>query len=146
MSKSKKEILSLIKLQIPLGSAKPVPPVGPALGQKGLNIMDFCKQFNAIKIEGLNLGDVIPVVITAYKDKSFTFVTKLPTVSAMIKKLLNLPKGSSTTGKDIVGKISIKQITDIATKKIVDMNTDKIESAIAMVRGTAVSMGLDIVE
>ena len=146
MSKSKKEILSLIKLQIPLGAAKPVPPIGPALGQRGLNIMDFCKQFNAIKIEGLNPGDVIPVVITAYKDKSFTFVTKLPTVPDMIKKLINLPKGSSTTGKDIVGKISNKQITDIATKKIVDMNTDKIESAIAMVRGTAVSMGLDITE
>ena len=146
MSKSKKEVLALIKLQIPLGGAKPVPPIGPALGQRGLNIMEFCKQFNAIKIDGLNPGDKVPVVITAYKDKSFTFVTKMPTVPDMIKKAINLNKGSSTTGKEIIGKISVKQITEIAQKKMVDMNTSKLESAIAMVRGSAVSMGLEVVD
>jgi len=145
MSKQKKEILGIIKLEVPLGKANPAPPIGPALGQKGLNIMEFCKQFNALKLE-YDQGTPIPVIITAYKDKSFTFITKNPPVSYLIKKSISLAKGSSNPGKDMVGKITKQQIAEIAKKKMVDMNATSIESCISMIAGTAVSMGLEVVE
>lgn len=144
MSKSK-EVLGLIKLQVPLGKANPAPPIGPALGQKGLNIMEFCKQFNALKLE-YDQGTPIPVIITAYKDKSFTFITKNPPVSYLIKKSISLAKGSSNPGKDVVGKITMEQIKEIAKKKMVDMNAASIESCASMIAGTAISMGLEVVE
>ena len=145
MSKQKKEILGIIKLEVPLGKANPAPPIGPALGQKGLNIMEFCKQFNALKLE-YDQGTPIPVIITAYKDKTFTFITKNPPVSYLIKKSISLAKGSSNPGKDMVGKITKQQIVEIAKKKMVDMNSTSIESCISMISGTAISMGLEVVE
>ncbi len=145
MSKSKKEILGLIKLQVPSGKANPSPPIGPALGQKGLNIMDFCKQFNALKFD-YDLGTPIPVTITAYKDKSFTFITKNPPVSFLIMKEIGLAKGSSNPGKDVAGKINLKQIENVAKKKMVDMNTTDIKACMEMVKGSAISMGLEVVE
>ncbi len=146
MSKSKKEILGFIKLQVPYGKANPSPPIGPALGQKGLNIMEFCKQFNALKLEGIEQGDPIPVVITAYKDKTFVFNTKKPPVSHFIKKAIKISKGSSNPGKDSAGKITMKEITDIAEKKMEDMNAFSLDAAVMMVKGSAVSMGLEVVE
>jgi len=145
MSKQKKEILGIIKLEVPLGKANPAPPIGPALGQKGLNIMEFCKQFNALKLE-YDQGTPIPVIITAYKDKTFTFITKNPPVSYLIKKSISLAKGSSNPGKDVVGKITMEQIKEIAKKKMVDMNAASIESCASMIAGTAISMGLEVVE
>ena len=145
MSKQKKEILGIIKLEVPLGKANPAPPIGPALGQKGLNIMEFCKQFNALKLE-YDQGTPIPVIITAYKDKSFTFITKNPPVSYLIKKSISLAKGSSNPGKDVVGKITMEQIKEIAKKKMVDMNAASIDSCASMIAGTAISMGLEVVE
>jgi large subunit ribosomal protein L11 len=140
-----KEVLGYIKLEVPVGKANPAPPIGPALGQKGLNIMEFCKQFNALKLE-YDPGTPIPVIITAYKDKTFTFITKHPPVSYLIKKSISLAKGSSNPGKDMVGKITKQQILEIAKKKMVDMNSASIESCISMISGTAVSMGLEVVE
>ena len=140
-----KEILGYIKLQIPAGGANPSPPVGPALGQRGLNIMDFCKSFNE-KTKDLEKGAPIPVVITAYKDKKFDFITKLPPVSYYLKKAANIKKGNSTPGKSLVGKINIKQIEEIAKTKMQDLNAVEINGAIEMVRGSAVSMGMEIVE
>jgi large subunit ribosomal protein L11 len=144
MSKSK-EILGLIKLQVASGKANPAPPIGPALGQKGLNIMEFCKQFNALKFE-YDLGTPIPVTITAYKDKSFTFTTKNPPVSYLIMKEIKLAKGSSSPGKDTAGKITLDQLSNVAKKKMVDMNASSLESCIQMVRGSAISMGLEVIE
>ena len=144
MSKSK-EILGLIKLQVPSGKANPAPPIGPALGQKGLNIMEFCKQFNALKFD-YELGTPIPVTIVAYKDKSFTFTTKNPPVSFLIRKEIKLAKGSSAPGKDSAGKITIEQIRNVAQKKMVDMNSSDIEACVQMVKGSATSMGLEVVE
>ena len=140
-----KEILGYIKLQIPAGGANPSPPVGPALGQRGLNIMDFCKSFNE-KTKDLEKGAPIPVVITAYKDKKFDFITKLPPVSYYLKKAANIKKGNSTPGKSLVGKINIKQIEEIAKTKMQDLNAVEINGAIEMVKGSAVSMGMEIVE
>ncbi len=145
MSKAKKEVLGLIKLQVPSGKANPSPPIGPALGQKGLNIMEFCKQFNALKFE-YDLGTPIPVTITAYKDKSFTFITKNPPVSFLIMKEIGLPKGSSNPGKETAGKITLAQMQNVAKKKMVDMNTNDLNACVQMVRGSAISMGLEIVE
>ncbi|MBM5782037.1 MAG: 50S ribosomal protein L11 [Pelagibacterales bacterium] len=145
MSKSKKEVLGLIKLQVPSGKANPAPPIGPALGQKGLNIMEFCKQFNAMKFD-YDLGTPIPVTITAYKDKSFTFTTKNPPVSYLIMKEIGLKKGSSNPGKDTAGKITKAQIQNVAKKKMVDMNATSVEACMEMVRGSAISMGLEVVE
>ena len=144
MSKSK-EILGLIKLQVPLGKANPAPPIGPALGQKGLNIMEFCKQFNALKLD-FEPGTPIPVTIVAYKDKSFTFTTKNPPVSYLIQKEIKLAKGSSNPGKDMVGKITKQQILNVAKKKMVDMNSSNLEACISMVTGSALSMGLEVVD
>lgn len=145
MSKSKKEVLGLIKLQVPSGKANPAPPIGPALGQKGLNIMEFCKQFNAMKFD-YDMGTPIPVTITAYKDKSFTFTTKNPPVSYLIMKEIGLQKGSSNPGKDTAGKITKAQIQNVAKKKMVDMNATSVEACMEMVRGSAISMGLEVVE
>tara|TARA_B110000116_G_C16616920_1_gene482012 strand:+ start:94 stop:522 length:429 start_codon:yes stop_codon:yes gene_type:complete len=140
-----KEILGLIKLQIPAGGANPSPPVGPALGQRGLNIMDFCKAFNE-KTKDLEKGSPIPVVITAYKDKSFIFVTKLPPVSYYLKKAANIKKGNSTPGRTLVGKVSQKDVEKIANEKMEDLNAIDLKGAINMVKGSAVSMGMEVTE
>jgi large subunit ribosomal protein L11 len=138
-----KKVIAEIKLQIAAGAANPSPPVGPALGQRGVNIMEFCKAFNAATQD--KKGYVIPVVITVYADRSFTFVTKVSPVPELIKKAIGLEKGSGEPNRKKVGKITQKQIEDIAKMKMPDLNTDKLESAAAMVAGTAKSMGLDIV-
>jgi len=138
----KKEIGN-IKLQIPAGQANPSPPVGPALGQKGLNIMDFCNKFND-KTKGFEKGMPIPVVITAYADRSFDFITKTPPVSFLILKKVNLKKGSQTPGKEVVKKISADQIKEIAEVKREDLNLP-IESICKMIEGTARSMGIEVI-
>jgi len=139
-----KEVLGLIKLQIPAGGANPSPPVGPALGQRGLNIMDFCKAFND-KTKNLEKGAPIPVVITAYKDRSFVFVTKLPPVSYYLKKAAKIKKGNPTPGRTLLGKVTMEDVRKIATEKMVDLNAIDIEGAINMVKGSAVSMGMEVV-
>ena len=140
-----KEILGFIKLQIPAGGANPSPPVGPALGQRGLNIMDFCKAFNE-KTKDLEKGAPIPVVITAYKDKSFDFITKLPPVSYYLKKAAKIKKGNSTPGRTMLGKVTMKDIEEIANKKMADLNAVDLEGAINMIKGSAVSMGMEVVK
>jgi len=141
-----KKIVGYIKLEIPAGKANPSPPVGPALGQRGLNIMEFCKAFNAATQKN-ELGAPIPVVITAYQDRTFTFVTKLSPVSYYLKKAANLQKGSQTPGKgSYVGKITMAQIRKIAEEKIKDLNANDVDAAARMVRGSAQSMGLEVVE
>ena len=139
-----KEILCLIKLQIPAGAANPSPPVGPALGQRGLNIMDFCKAFNE-KTKNLEKEAPIPVLITAYKDKTFKFITKLPPVSHYLKKAAKIDKGSSTPGRELVGKITMKNIEKIANEKMADLNAINLEGAVNMVKGSAISMGMEVV-
>ena len=139
-----KEILGYIKLQIPAGGANPSPPVGPALGQRGLNIMDFCKAFND-KTKNMEKGSPIPVIITAYKDKKFDFVTKLPTVSYYLKKAANIKKGNSTPGRSMLGKVNLNQIKEIAETKMQDLNANNIDGAIEMVKGSARSMGMEII-
>jgi len=144
MTKNTKEILGLIKLQVPVGKANPAPPIGPALGQKGLNIMEFCKRFNEMKFD-YEPGTPIPVTITAHKDKTFVFTTKNPPVSYLIMKEINLPKGSSNPGKDSAGKINQKQIENVAKKKMADMNGNDLAACMRMVAGSAISMGLEVV-
>ena len=139
-----KKITGYIKLQVQAGSANPSPPIGPALGQRGLNIMEFCKAFNAATQD--KKGYIIPVVITVYADRSFTFVTKTPPVAELIKKAISLEKGSGEPNRKKVGKITLKQIEEIAKMKMPDLNTENLESACSMVQGTAKSMGLDIVK
>ena len=139
-----KEVLEFIKLQIPAGGANPSPPVGPALGQRGLNIMDFCKAFND-KTKNLEKGAPIPVVITAYKDKTFKFVTKLPPVSHFLKKAAKIDKGSSTPGRELVGKVTMKDIEKIAKEKMVDLNAFDLKGAVNIVKGSAVSMGMEVI-
>ncbi len=138
-----KKIDGYIKLQIPAGQANPSPPVGPALGQKGVNIMEFCKSFNAAT-QKLEQGMPIPVIISVYQDKSFTFETKSPPVSFFIKKALKLKKASKTPGKEVIATISKKDIKQIAEDKMSDLNTENIESAQKMVAGTARSMGIRV--
>ncbi len=140
-----KEIVGYIKLQVPAGSANPSPPIGPALGQRGLNIMDFCKQFNA-KTQGMEKGMPIPVVITAFSDRTFTFVTKKPPNTYWIKKAAKITSGAKTTGTETVGTITMAQLREIAKEKIVDMNANDIEAACQMLVGSARSMGLKVVE
>lgn len=140
-----KEVLGLIKLQIPAGGANPSPPVGPALGQRGLNIMDFCKAFND-KTKNVEKGAPIPVVITAYKDRSFDFITKLPPVSYYLKKAAKIKKGNSTPGRTLLGKVTMDDVKKIATNKMVDLNAIDLEGAINMVKGSAVSMGMEVVK
>ena len=139
-----KEVVAQIKLQIPAGAANPAPPVGPALGQQGVNIMAFCKEFNAQTQK--QAGDVLPVVITVFKDKSFTFITKQPPSSNLIKKALNLAAGSKEPNKIKVGSVTEKQIKELAQLKMQDMNTTSLESAVRSMAGTARSMGIDIVD
>ena len=140
-----KEILEFIKLQIPAGGANPSPPVGPALGQRGLNIMDFCKAFNE-KTKNLEKGAPIPVVITAYKDKTFNFVTKLPPVSYYLKKAAKIEKGNSTPGRTMEGKVTMADVKKIANEKMVDLNAIDLEGAANTVKGSARSMGMEVVE
>ena len=137
-----KEVVAQIKLQIPAGQANPAPPVGPALGQQGVNIMAFCKEFNAKTQK--QAGDILPVVITVYKDKSFTFVTKQPPASALIKKALNIAAGSKEPNKIKVGRLTKKQIQDIATRKMPDLNARNMEGAVKVIAGTARQMGVDV--
>jgi large subunit ribosomal protein L11 len=141
-----KKIDGYIKLQIPAGQANPSPPVGPALGQKGVNIMEFCKAFNAQTQGGsIQPGTPIPVVITVFSDRSFEFVTKTPPASYMIMKAANVNKGSSTTGQNLVGKIQRSKLREIAEVKIVDMNAVDVDSAVSMLAGTAHSMGIEVI-
>ncbi|MDY6285296.1 MAG: 50S ribosomal protein L11 [Fibrobacter sp.] len=139
-----KKIAGYIKLQIPGGAANPSPPVGPALGQKGVNIMQFCKAFNAQTQN--EKGMIIPVVITVYADKSFTFVTKVPPVPVLVKKAAGIDKASGEPNRKKVGKITKAQVKEIAEKKMPDLNTIDVEAAMRMVAGTARSMGVDVVD
>jgi large subunit ribosomal protein L11 len=136
-----KKVSSTIKLQISAGEANPAPPVGPALGQHGVNIMDFCKAFNS-RTESQK-GTIIPVIITVFEDKSFTFVTKTPPAATLIKKALNLPKGSGEPNKNKVGRISKEQLMEIAKTKMPDLNANDLPAAINIIAGTARSMGVD---
>ena len=137
-----KKVTGQIKLQIPAGKANPAPPVGPALGQHGVNIMEFCKQFNA---KTQSIGDtIIPVIITVYQDRSFSFITKTPPTSVLIKQALKLKSGSKMPQKDKVGKITAAQIKEIATTKLPDLNCNSIDSAISQVQGTCKSMGVEL--
>ncbi|MBI5199465.1 MAG: 50S ribosomal protein L11 [Nitrospirae bacterium] len=139
-----KEVVTNVKLQIPAGKANPAPPVGPALGQHGVNIMEFCKAFNA-QTQGQG-ETVIPVVVTIYTDRSFTFITKTPPASELLKKAAGIIKGSGTPNKDKVGKVSSAQIKEIAKTKLPDLNTTNLESAIRIVEGTARSMGIEVIK
>ena len=137
-----KKVTGQIKLQIPAGKANPAPPVGPALGQHGVNIMDFCKQFNA---KTQQMGDtIIPVIITVFQDRSFTFITKTPPTSVLLKKAAKLKSGSKMPQKDKVGKISMDQVKEIAQTKMPDLNCMDLDSAVAQVVGTCKSMGLEV--
>jgi large subunit ribosomal protein L11 len=140
-----KAVKTMIKLQIPAGAANPAPPVGPALGQHGVNIMDFCKQFNE-KTRKLEQGVPIPVVLTVYEDRTFTFITKMPPMAALIKKAAGLAKGSGVPNKEKVGKLTLKQVEEVAKLKLVDLNTKDVKRAMQMVKGTARSMGVDIID
>ena len=138
-----KKVAALIKLQIPAGQANPSPPVGPALGQRGVNIMEFCKAFNA-RTQGGN-GIRTPVIITVYHDKSFSFVTKTPPASTLLRMAAKIEKGSGVPNKDKVGQVTMSQVRDIAESKMADLNASSIEQAMKMVAGTARSMGIDVV-
>lgn len=137
----KKKILGYIKLQVPAGKANPSPPIGPALGQKGLNIMEFCKQFNE-RTKGLEIGSPVPVLITAYADKSFEFITKTTPTSFLVCKFAGLEKGSKIPGREVIGKIEAEKVLEIAKMKLSDMGVDCIDAAVSMVEGTARSMGI----
>ena len=139
-----KELVTKIKLQVPGGQANPAPPIGPALGQHGLNIMEFCKQFNERTKD--RQGVILPVVISVFKDKTFTFILKSPPVAVALKKAAGLAKASPEPGRTIIGKVSRAEVLEIAKQKMPDFNTTKIESAIRIVEGTARSMGLEVVE
>jgi large subunit ribosomal protein L11 len=139
-----KKITGLIKLQIPAGKANPSPPVGPALGQHGVNIMEFCKSFNAKTQAQAADNLIIPVVITVFNDRSFTFITKTPPAAVLLKKAAGIEKGSGEPNKTKVGKVTKKQVRDIATLKLPDLNTTNLESAIRTVEGAARSMGLTV--
>ena len=139
-----KKVTAQVKLQIAAGKATPAPPVGTALGPHGLNIMDFCKNFNAktAKDDGL----IIPVIVTIYADRSYTFITKTPPAAVLLKRAANIAKGSGVPNKDKVGTVTAKQVQEIAKLKLPDLNTDTLESAMRSVRGTARSMGLDVID
>jgi large subunit ribosomal protein L11 len=140
-----KKITGYIKLQVPAGKANPSPPIGPALGQRGLNIMEFCKAFNAAT-QGMEPGMPIPTVITAYADRTFTFMTKTPPASYFLKKAAGLPKGGQTPGKAVAGKVTVAQCREIAEAKMKDLNANDLDQATTMIVGSARSMGLDVVE
>ncbi|MDD9820194.1 MAG: 50S ribosomal protein L11 [Nitrospira sp.] len=139
-----KEVVTQIKLQIPAGKANPAPPVGPALGQHGLNIMEFCKQFNARTQK--QEGSIVPVVITVYKDRSFAFVTKTPPASDLLKKAAGIVKGSGVPQKDKVGQISRAQLQEISRQKLEDLNAMTLEGAMQIIEGTARSMGITVAD
>ena len=140
-----KKVSTYVKLQIVAGKATPAPPVGPALGQAQVNIMEFCKQFNA-RTSGKDMeGLIIPVVITVYADRSFTFVTKTPPAAVLLLKAAGIAKGAGVPNKDKVGKVTEKQVRDIATQKMPDMNASSVETAMKSIKGTARSMGIDVV-
>jgi large subunit ribosomal protein L11 len=139
-----KKITGYVKLQVPAGAANPSPPIGPALGQRGLNIMEFCKAFNA-RTAQMEKGTPIPVIITAFQDRSFTFEMKQPPVSFFLKKAAQIDKGSQTPGKgNQVGRVTQDQIREIAEKKMADLNCDSVEAAMAMITGSARSMGMEV--
>ncbi|RUT33013.1 50S ribosomal protein L11 [Arsenicitalea aurantiaca] len=140
-----KKITGYLKLQVPAGSATPSPPIGPALGQRGLNIMEFCKAFNA-QTQEMEKGAPTPVVITIFADKSFTFEMKMPPVTYFIKKAANLKSGSKLPGKESAGTITQAQLREIAEKKMKDLNADDVESAMSMIQGSARSMGIQVAE
>ena len=137
-----KEVMGQIKLQIPAGQATPSPPVGPALGQHGVAIMDFCKAFNA-KTQGQE-GSIIPVIIEVYKDRSFSFVTKSPPASALLKQAAGIAKGSSNPGKEFVGEVTLEQVREIAKVKMEDLNAEQMDMAVNIIKGSAKSMGLKV--
>jgi large subunit ribosomal protein L11 len=140
----KKEVAAQVRLQIPAGKANPAPPVGPALGPHGINIMEFCKAFNA---QTQTLGDtIIPVVLTIYADRSFTFITKTPPASDLLKKAAGVIKGSSTPNKDKVGKVTSAQVKEIAQRKLQDLNAYSLDEAVKIISGTARSMGIEIID
>ena len=139
-----KKIVGYIKLEIPAGQANPSPPVGPALGQAGLNIMEFCKAFNAFT-QNMEQGTPIPVVITAYGDRSFSFVTKTPPASYFLRKAVGLEKGSGEPGRVVAGQVTQAQLREVAEAKMVDLNANDVDAAAEMIKGTARSMGLEVV-
>ena len=138
-----KKISGYVKLQVPAGQANPSPPIGPALGQAGLNIMEFCKAFNA-QTQNLEAGMPIPVVITAYQDRTFSFITKTPPASFFLKKAAKVKTGTGTAGKEIVGKVTMAQVREIAEMKMVDLNAHDIDQAAKMICGSARSMGIEV--
>ena len=140
-----KKITGFLKLQVPAGAANPSPPIGPALGQRGLNIMEFCKSFNA-KTQQMEKGSTVPVVITIYQDRSFTFEMRTPPVSYFIKKAAKLDSGSKAPGRDKVGSITKEQVKEIAEKKMKDLNSSTVEAAMRMIEGSARSMGIEVRE
>ena len=139
----KKKISALIKLQIKAGAATPAPPVGPALGQHGVNIMEFCKGFNAQT--GSQEGLILPVVVTIFQDRSFTFVVKTPPAAVLLKRAAGIAKASAVPHKDKIGKVTKQQVKEIAQTKLVDLNTDNVDAAMRIIEGTARSMGIDVV-
>jgi large subunit ribosomal protein L11 len=140
-----KKIAGYIKLEIPAGQANPSPPVGPALGQRGLNIMEFCKTFNAAT-QTMEPGTPTPVIVTAYADRSFSFETKTPPAAYFLRKAAGLPKGSSEPGREIVGRVTMAQVREIAEKKMQDLNANDIDAAAQIIAGSARSMGLEVAE
>ena len=140
-----KKVAGYIKLEIPAGQANPSPPVGPALGQRGLNIMEFCKTFNAAT-QTMEPGTPTPVIITAYADRSFSFETKTPPAAYFLRKAAGLPKGSSEPGREIVGRVTMAQVREIAEKKMQDLNANDIDAAAQIIAGSARSMGLEVAE
>ena len=140
-----KKVMGSLKLQVSAGSANPSPPIGPALGQRGLNIMEFCKAFNAASAD-MEKGSPVPVVITYYVDRSFTFEMKTPPVSYFLKKAAKVPKGSTTPGKGSIGRVTRDQVRDIAQQKMKDLNASDVDAAMRMVEGSARSMGLEVAE
>ena len=140
-----KKIEGYVKLQCPAGQANPSPPIGPALGQRGVNIMEFCKQFNAAT-QGLEPGTPIPVIITVFSDRSFTFITKMPPASFYLRKAAKVNKGSSTPGRGSAGSVTMSQLRQIAEQKMKDLNANDVDSAARILAGSARSMGLDVVE
>ena len=139
-----KKVVGVVRLQIPAGAANPAPPVGPALGQAGVNIMEFCKQFNAATQS--QAGLIIPVVITVYQDRSFTFVTKSPPAAVLLKKAANLASGSKTAGREKVGKVTRKDLVQIFEIKRADLNTTDVDAAVRIIAGTARSMGIEVAD
>ncbi len=138
-----KKVIAEIRLQLPAGKATPAPPVGPALGQRGINIMEFCKRFNAQTAD--KVGMILPVIVTVYEDRSFSFIVKTPPASFLLKRAAGIEKGSSEPGRKIVGKVTKKQIEEIAKIKMPDLNTTNLEAAMRIIEGTAKSMGIEVV-